>query len=335
MATCGGQLESLVEVVRDQHHRPPLRAQPRQEIAQRGGGPLVEAAERLVEEHDARLVQQRPRDRQALHHPPAEGPDACRARSASPTASSARAAAAAPDRGSAVEPPVEVQVLGRRQPVVQQGVVRDEPDLGDGARRRARDCGTPPRSTSPRCGLQQTGEDAKQGRLAGAVRPEDGQGVARPRVEADAAQRPHVPEAAAEVVDGEHRSAERLRVSGGRRQRTWRLNIAAATIEAVLDDEAVVEPRHHQEEPHLLRGAAQQHRRRLPARCDWTTSERPRGRHCPPARVPDRSMTSRASLLRAVQARQHAPGLLAEGRPGIHTETSRDLQYQVGQPVMH
>ena len=71
----GRQLEPLVDVVRDQHHRAALRAQPHQQLAQRRGGPLVEPAERLVEEHDARLVQQRPRDGQPLHHPAAEGPD--------------------------------------------------------------------------------------------------------------------------------------------------------------------------------------------------------------------------------------------------------------------
>ena len=162
--------------------------------------------------------------------------------------------------------------------------MRDEPDpapvRGVGARqRRAVEEDLAPLRP------QQAGEDPQQRRLAGAVGAEDRQRVAGVQREAHAAQRPHVAEAplhrphlergrraaaAAAVSDASARRARAAgtdagtgmvarNIRGPEHAQASRARRRSAAPRA-LEDEAIVEPRHHEEEPQLLRGAAQLHR---------------------------------------------------------------------------
>ena len=123
------------------------RAAPRRELAvEQLGALVVEAGERLVEEHELRLVQQHAAEREPLQHPARERARALVARVPETEPLEQHADPLAP-LGHAIEPPVQVEVLERGQLAVDERLVREEAELRARSRRpRAR-----PRSaaTSP------------------------------------------------------------------------------------------------------------------------------------------------------------------------------------------
>src|SRR5205823_5929425 len=121
---------------------------------------LVQPGERLVEDQELRLVQERPAEREALQLPAGE-----RRRPLSPSLPEAEALEQHPDPlaplGDAVEPPVEVEVLERGQLAVDERLVPEESDR------------SPVGLDLERAGGRQRkpGAHPQQRRLAGAVRP--------------------------------------------------------------------------------------------------------------------------------------------------------------------
>ena len=136
-----------------------------------GQGParrLVEPGERLVEQHQPRLVQQRPLQREPLPHAAREPLDQIvrAARQAGPLESGGRARRAV---AQTVQPPEELEVLAGGQLAVQLQLVREESQPG--AERLTGVAGRPVAVQHlPARRLNQRGEQAEQGRLAGAVR---------------------------------------------------------------------------------------------------------------------------------------------------------------------
>src|SRR5438045_6049757 len=82
-------------------------------VEQRGAF-LVERAERLVEDEELRVVQERPAKREPLEHPARERVGAAVARLPEAEALEQHPGALAP-LGHAVEPAVKIEVLERRQ----------------------------------------------------------------------------------------------------------------------------------------------------------------------------------------------------------------------------
>src|SRR4051812_14977035 len=67
-----GEAVNRFEIVRRQQHHAPGAAKLGQPRPQRAGCCVVQASERLVEEHEARLVEQRALEREPLPHPTRE-----------------------------------------------------------------------------------------------------------------------------------------------------------------------------------------------------------------------------------------------------------------------
>src|SRR5581483_4872265 len=87
----------------------------------------VEAAVRLVEDEQVRLVQKDAAEREPLGHPARERPHPLPAGLPEPEALEQHPDPLAP-LGHAVEPPVEVEVLERRQLAVEERLMAEEPD---------------------------------------------------------------------------------------------------------------------------------------------------------------------------------------------------------------
>jgi hypothetical protein len=105
----------------------------------------------------------------------------------------------------ALEPAEELEVLARRQPPVLRGPLRDPADL----RRRLRRLDP---ALAQREGAREEGEER---RLAGAVRPDEGDDVAGQEIEVHALKSDPLAEAARDAAGGEERGAQRPpRLSG-------------------------------------------------------------------------------------------------------------------------
>src|SRR6185437_8089536 len=156
--------EALVDVMRHQHERRPGGAQTMQHLRERGAADRVEARVRLVEQHDARLVDDRPSDRDALLKAAAQlldgrvGPvgDLHALQGATRRVAHVR---------HAVEPRRELHVLARLRVVAQR-------PAGDRHRSGGR--------------LEQTRDQPEQRRLPRAIRPKERQAVAGRKRQIDA-----------------------------------------------------------------------------------------------------------------------------------------------------
>src|SRR6185437_2375491 len=175
--------EALVDVMRHQHERRPGGAQTMQHLRERGAADRVEARVRLVEQHDARLVDDRPSDRDALLKAAAQlldgrvGPvgDLHALQGATRRVAHVR---------HAVEPRRELHVLARRERAVEHALVRDEPDQ----RARLRVVAQRPAGDRHRSGgrLEQTRDQPEQRRLPRAIGPKERQAVAGRKRQIDA-----------------------------------------------------------------------------------------------------------------------------------------------------
>ena len=106
---------------------------------------------------------------------------------------------------NALEPAEELEVLARRQPPVLRGPLRDPADLWRRLRRLDP-------ALARREGAREEGEE---GRLAGAVRPDEGDDVAGQEIEVRALESDPPAEAARDAAGGEERGAQRPpRLSG-------------------------------------------------------------------------------------------------------------------------
>src|SRR5262245_53207851 len=138
----------------------------------------VEAERRLVEEDDERVVHERARDSEALPHAAAEARDE-RAAAVEETdlpeeAARGRVRAGAP---LAVEARVEAQVLLRGLPLRVAGALREDADPpADLGRPRVIDAGDAEPAARR---LEDRRQDTDGGRLAGAVRSEEAEHLAR------------------------------------------------------------------------------------------------------------------------------------------------------------
>ena len=150
----------------------------------------VEAERRLVEEHDRRVVHERPRDPQPLAHPAAErGDQRGGAIAEADLAEQRRGRRARARPRAAVEAAVVGQVLrgGLLQRVA--GALGQHPDpRADPARPRVRDAH---HGEAARRRPEDRRQDAERRRLAGAVRAEDADELAGVRGEREALERGH------------------------------------------------------------------------------------------------------------------------------------------------
>src|SRR6058998_1301421 len=122
----------------------------------------VERLERLVEEQQLRLVQQRAAEREPLEHPARERPRAVVADLPEPEALEEHADPLAALRNP-VEPAEEVQVLDRRQLAIHEWLVREEADRAP----VDADCELAAR------GSEQSSDEPQQRRLSRPVRASD------------------------------------------------------------------------------------------------------------------------------------------------------------------
>ena len=162
--------EPVLDVVRDQHaRRAAARADQRLD---RAGGARVEVGERLVEQQQLGLVQDRAADRHALGHAARQRAHRLVAAPRHPDRVEQRLD---PRRRHAVQPRVEAQVLPRGEVAVEQRVVRQQPDAPAHRPALARAARARAPAPSPACGREQRGEDPQQRRLAGPVGAEHGE----------------------------------------------------------------------------------------------------------------------------------------------------------------
>ena len=164
----------------------------------------VEPAERLVEQQQVRLVEERAREGQALAH-------AARVRAHGPAAGAVepgpREQPCDPRGrlGDAEELRIECQVLCPTQVRVAGYLVAGIADPAAKRRRRPRRVRTEQDKTAARRREQQR-QDAEQRGLAGAVRAEQHDHLARRDGEIDARQHPHAAEAADDALGAERRT---------------------------------------------------------------------------------------------------------------------------------
>src|SRR5690242_13293697 len=157
---------------------------------------VVERAERLVEEQQVGVVQQRAAERKPLEHPARERLGAAVARLPEAEALEQHPDPLAP-LGHPVEAAVQVEVLERGQLAVDQRLVAEVPDplarcldleLAGGRH-------------------EQPGDEAQERGLAGAVRAGDEQEAAPRQVDVDPREDALLAEAASEPTRPDHRSA--------------------------------------------------------------------------------------------------------------------------------
>ena len=197
-----------------QHHDPAggaQRAQARDEVAHR---PLVEAGERLVQQHEPRLVQQRALEGQTLPHAAGENAD--------PVGGAVRESRLRERRldpvrrsGVAVQAGEEIQVLTGRQFRVDLEIVREiaetAPERRTQLARRALTIENPSARRRDQCG-----EHPEQRRLAGAVRAEKPDDLARPDREGYAREGALTAVVSGNAGDCDAFEVERVRGAGGR-----------------------------------------------------------------------------------------------------------------------
>ena len=157
----------------------PAARSPRSRAHQRRGRLIVQAGERLVEQHEPRLVQQGALERQALPQP-REKPSRGRRRGRSGAPRPARRRRAPPGRiERRTARPKNAQVLARRQIAVEEEIVAEHADARRGARRPGPRPSRPPYRTAPAVGRDQRGQQAEHRGLAGAVRAEQADDLSR------------------------------------------------------------------------------------------------------------------------------------------------------------
>jgi hypothetical protein len=180
------------------------------EVADLPRGGRVEAAGRLVQEDDGRLVEDGARDREPLLHALGEADD--RLVAAVPETDLLERGSdppAPPGGGHPVQAGVEVEVLDGRQALIQAG------RLGEQADARAELVGVdadlgPLDPRPPLAGPDQAGQQPDRRRLAGAVRAEEAEHLAAPHLDREAADRPGIPEPLPELLRPDHRRAAHL-----------------------------------------------------------------------------------------------------------------------------
>ena len=164
----------------------------------------IEAHGRLVEEEDARRVDQPARYLQASLHAAREGSDEMVSAVGEADHGEHQLEPLGTDLGlDAVELGVKLEVLGSRQVVVERRLLKDEADVAAYPERlphdvEAGDLG----ATGGR--LQQRAEHVDRRRLAGAVRPEKAEDLALAHLERDPADCDHVAEAAHQIRRRNH-----------------------------------------------------------------------------------------------------------------------------------
>src|SRR5438876_3891546 len=191
------ELRAFIDVMRRQHQRATRAAERGEQRPQLRGRAEVQARERLVEEEHPRFVDQGFGDRRALHQATGEGPNRLLRPIGHPEASEhIRRTRTALGARHAVERGPEEQVLAHAQVTVQLGLMPDPSD-------RAPPAGDPGR---PRLWSNQAGEHLEQRRLAGAVRPEDGERMTRRDVERYVVERDYPPlvEGVSQALSPEH-----------------------------------------------------------------------------------------------------------------------------------
>ena len=151
-ARCVASGASRVRVVRRDDERFARRRAPASSRSSSAAPLVVERGERLVEDEQLGVVEQRPAEREPLRHPARERRDALVARLPEAEALEQHADPLAPLR-HAVEPAVEVEVLERGQLAVDERLVPEEAEL------RARSA---PTSSSPRVGAARPANEAQQ-----------------------------------------------------------------------------------------------------------------------------------------------------------------------------
>src|SRR3990172_6629265 len=174
------------QIVRGHHDRAPGGRGGPQQIIQQLAGLLIEAGVGLVEEQYLRFVQQGARQRETLLHPPREGTN----RVAPARRQTHLVEGFLHTRLEINEPvhsPVEAQILFGREGAVEQRLVRQHADapahLGGLLRQAA-----PGHAHIAEGGAHQGGQDANEGRLAGPIRSEQNDELARRDPEVDLAQ---------------------------------------------------------------------------------------------------------------------------------------------------
>ena len=195
------QLVGLLHVVRGEDDRGAALRQVGDDPVQVARGARIQSARRLVEEEHLRVVEQRPREQQPLAHAGGErlGPAALRVGQADALENLLGARAR-----QAVELAEQLEVLHRREALVQRGVLGDQVDLGANAFELAREvvaehlrlAGRRPRAA---------GEDAQRRRLAGAVVTEQAEDLTGLRIEGDAVKRLDAAVVLGEVGDADSR----------------------------------------------------------------------------------------------------------------------------------
>ena len=118
-----------VEIVRHHDDDAALRTQAAEPLHQSRHRRVVEASERLVEQQQPRLVQQRPLEREPLAHAPRETRDQIVGTGGQPGPLQ-RIGHARRDAGDAVEAGEELEVLSRGQLGIEMQVVGQESEAG-------------------------------------------------------------------------------------------------------------------------------------------------------------------------------------------------------------
>src|SRR5438876_7722879 len=116
-----------VAIVPDEERGGPARAALADDRVQRGDALRVEPGVRLVENEDARIVEERARENHALKHPAREGRErhACEGGQAEALQKGRSRRGRAGDPG---QPAEELEILERREAGIKEGLVRREAD---------------------------------------------------------------------------------------------------------------------------------------------------------------------------------------------------------------
>ena len=214
----------LVEIVRRDQHGDARRRELIDEIPEVAPRQRVDAAGRLVEKDDRRLVKNRAAEREALA--PAAGQIA-RARALAPFEArhleDEAAALVEPRPVEAVDAAEEADVLVDGEPLVEREPLRHVADAALDAFRIAADVDAADRRGAARR-LQQPAQHADRGRLAGAVAAEEAEDLALAHVERQAIDGDEVAEAPREIGDDDRVHFPSARCARGARPRAarWR-----------------------------------------------------------------------------------------------------------------
>ena len=167
----------LVEVVRAHHHGPVLGLQLAHQIADAAGAFGVQSRRRLVQQHDDRIVQERPRQRNPLAETLGQLSRVV-AGAVAQAEPFQRGVHGAAGLGEPVQPGVGHQVLPHAQPVPQARRFGEQPHQAAEALRVAGRDRLALQFDAPGGGRDESGQHAERGGLAGAVRPDQSEGLA-------------------------------------------------------------------------------------------------------------------------------------------------------------